>query len=177
MTARLEGRLSRPVTVAAIDLGASGGRVIAGRVAGDSLELLQTHRFPNIPVRLLGMLHWDVLRLFGDILEGLRRVSGTADLASIGVDSWGVDYGLIGPAGQLLANPVQPGPSAPPRPSYIVCANWCGPPSRWSTTSPRVTSSGRPPHAASVFARRPADLSRAPVAQTRHLWPRSHRNA
>ena len=98
--------MTRLATVAAIDLGASSGRVIAGRVAVDELEVLQVHRFPNVPVRILGTLHWDILRLFGDVLDGVRAVAGGADLASIGVDSWGVDYGLIGEDGQLIANPV-----------------------------------------------------------------------
>jgi sugar (pentulose or hexulose) kinase len=98
--------VTRQATVAAIDLGASSGRVIAGRVAADELELVQAHRFPNVPVSILGTLHWDVLRLFGDILDGIRAVAGSADLASIGIDSWGVDYGLIGEDGQLIGNPV-----------------------------------------------------------------------
>jgi sugar (pentulose or hexulose) kinase len=79
---------------------------MAGRVAAADLEILQAHRFPNVPVSVLGTLHWDILRLFGDILDGIRVIAGTADLASIGIDSWGVDYGLIGEDGQLLANPV-----------------------------------------------------------------------
>lgn len=98
--------MTRQATVAAIDLGASSGRVIAGRVAADELEVLQAHRFPNVPVRILGTLHWDILRLFGDILDGIRSIAGGADLASIGIDSWGVDYGLIGEDGQLIANPL-----------------------------------------------------------------------
>jgi rhamnulokinase len=98
--------VNRHVTVAAIDLGASSGRVITGRAARDTLELLNTHRFPNVPVRVLGTLHWDILRLFGDILDGLRAAATGARLDSIGVDSWGVDYGLLGHDGKLLANPV-----------------------------------------------------------------------
>jgi sugar (pentulose or hexulose) kinase len=98
--------VTRQVTVAAIDLGASSGRVIAGRAAVGSLELLSTHRFPNVPVSVLGTLHWDILRLFGDALDGIRAIAADTDLASIGIDSWGVDYGLIGHDGQLLGNPV-----------------------------------------------------------------------
>jgi sugar (pentulose or hexulose) kinase len=98
--------VTRQVTVAAIDLGASSGRVIAGRAAVGSLELLSTRRFPNVPVSVLGTLHWDILRLFGDALDGIRAIAADTDLASIGIDSWGVDYGLIGHDGQLLGNPV-----------------------------------------------------------------------
>lgn len=98
--------MTRQATVAAIDLGASSGRVIAARVAAGSLDLLHAHRFPNVPVRIFGTLHWDILRLFGDVLDGLRAVGAGTDLASIGIDSWGVDYGLLGRDGQLLGNPV-----------------------------------------------------------------------
>jgi rhamnulokinase len=64
------------------------------------------HRFPNVPVRLAGTLHWDVLRLFGDVLDGLRAAGRDGDVASVAVDSWGVDFGLIDRAGRLLQNPV-----------------------------------------------------------------------
>lgn len=98
--------MTRGATVAAIDLGASSGRVIAGRVTAGSLQVLRAHRFPNVPVNVLGTLHWDILRLFGDILAGLDAIAAGTDLDSLGIDSWGVDYGLIGPDGQLLGNPV-----------------------------------------------------------------------
>jgi rhamnulokinase len=98
--------VSRQATVAAIDLGASSGRVIAGRVGAGTLDVLQVHRFPNVPVSVLGRLHWDILRLFGDILDGVRAVADEAELDSIGIDSWGVDYGLIAADGELLGNPV-----------------------------------------------------------------------
>ena len=55
---------------------------------------------------MLGTLHWDILRLYGDILAGLRAASGRFDLASVGIDSWGVDYGLLDAGGALLGNPV-----------------------------------------------------------------------
>jgi sugar (pentulose or hexulose) kinase len=98
--------VTRQATVAAIDLGASSGRVIAGRVAVDNLELLHTHRFPNVPVSVLGTLHWDILGLYSHALDGIRAIAAGTDLASIGIDSWGVDYGLVGHDGQLLGNPV-----------------------------------------------------------------------
>jgi rhamnulokinase len=93
-------------TVAAIDLGASSGRVVVGRFEAGHAELQEVHRFPNIPVRAGGVLRWDVLRLFGGILDGLRAISGdVGPIDSVGVDSWGVDYGLLDAAGQLLGNP------------------------------------------------------------------------
>jgi rhamnulokinase len=93
-------------TVAAVDLGASGGRVIVGRVGTGLLELREAHRFPNIPVRLSGTLHWDILRLYGDVIDGVRAASRLGELASVGIDSWGVDYGLLDESGALLGNPV-----------------------------------------------------------------------
>ena len=93
-------------TVAAVDLGASSGRVMVGRVGPRTLELHEAHRFANDPVALPDGLHWDVLRLYHDIVEGLRRaVRIEASLSSVGVDGWGVDYGLIDAAGRLLGNP------------------------------------------------------------------------
>ena len=92
--------------VAAVDLGASSGRVMVGRVAPNELELTEVHRFPNDPVRLPDGLHWDILRLYREILAGLRAAARAADgLVSIGLDSWGVDYGLLDEAGTLLGDP------------------------------------------------------------------------
>ena len=87
----------------AFDLGAESGRAMVGRFDGDRLSLEEAHRFPNRPVRVFGSLHWDVLRLFGEIKKGLAAAGG--ELASIGVDTWGVDFGLLGPDGALLENP------------------------------------------------------------------------
>jgi len=99
------------VTVAAVDLGASSGRVMTGRLAGDGprtrqLELREAHRFPNEPFQALGTLHWDVCRLYTGLLDGLRAARRDAELSSVGIDSWGVDYGLLGPDGALLGIPV-----------------------------------------------------------------------
>ncbi|CAM5682389.1 Rhamnulokinase [Streptomyces alboniger] len=93
---------------AAVDLGASSGRVMVGRVGPDSLELTEAHRFPNRPVRVPEGLRWDVLGLYGGVLDGLRaagaRCGGRLD--SLGIDSWAVDYGLLDTDGALLGNPV-----------------------------------------------------------------------
>ncbi len=92
--------------VAAVDLGASSGRVIVGRVAPGELELTEVHRFPNESVRLPDGLHWDILRLYRDVLAGLRAASQAADgLVSVGIDSWAVDYGLLDESGSLLGDP------------------------------------------------------------------------
>jgi rhamnulokinase len=96
---------------AAVDLGASGGRVMVGHVSkGDAgagrLDLHEAHRFPNTPVRVLGTLHWDILGLYRGMLDGLGAAARAFDLASVGIDSWGVDYGLLDAGGALLGNPV-----------------------------------------------------------------------
>ena len=96
--------------VAAVDLGASNGRVMMGRVAPRELELTELHRFPNEPVRVRDTLYWDVLRLHHEAWTGLRAAATAADpsggLVSIGVDSWGVDHVLLDERGALLSDPV-----------------------------------------------------------------------
>ena len=79
---------------------------MVGRVGPNDLEVHEVHRFPNEPVGVVDGLHWDVLRLFREVVAGLReagRVGGA--LASVGVDSWGVDYGLLDESGGLLGDP------------------------------------------------------------------------
>ena len=81
-----------------------------GRVGPDVLELTEVARFRNGGVRLPDGLYWDVLGLYLDILDGVRTAARRADraggrLAGLAVDSWAVDYGLVGPHGELLANP------------------------------------------------------------------------
>jgi len=94
-------------TMAAVDLGAQSGRVALGRFDGERLSVSEVHRFPNIPVRTRGTLQWDILRLYQDVLEGLRAAGRAASrVDSIAVDSWAVDFGLLDRAGRLLGNPV-----------------------------------------------------------------------
>jgi rhamnulokinase len=90
-------------TFAAVDLGASSGRVMVGRVEPGVLTLDQAARFPNEPVRVGGTLHWDILALYRGVLDGLRAAG---PVRSIGIDSWAVDYGLLDASGALLGNPV-----------------------------------------------------------------------
>jgi len=94
------------LVVAGVDLGASGGRVIAARVDRDSIELHEVSRFPNDPVEAGGTLHWDILRLYADVCAGLDKAAGAFPLASAGIDSWGCDYGLLDSGGALIGNPV-----------------------------------------------------------------------
>jgi rhamnulokinase len=94
------------VSVAAIDLGASSGRVMLGEVGPDVLRLTAAARFPNGPVRTSDGLRWDVSGLHRHAMDGLRAAAATAPggLASVGVDSWAVDYGLLRD-GRLLDEP------------------------------------------------------------------------
>lgn len=95
-------------TMAAVDLGASSGRVLLVRFDGQRLMLEEVHRFANRPVMLRGHRFWNVLSLWDEILIGLgraRRVTGTLD--SIGIDTWGVDYALVDARGFLLSLPFQ----------------------------------------------------------------------
>src|SRR5581483_2145589 len=91
---------------AAVDLGAQSGRVAVGRLDGGRLAVDEVHRFPNVPVRTAGTLYWDVLRLYSDVLDGLRAAGRTGRVASVAVDSWAVDFGLVDRNGALLRNPV-----------------------------------------------------------------------
>jgi len=89
-----------------LDLGAESGRAMLGHLADHRLELTEVHRFPNIPVRLPAGLYWDTLRLFHEMCDGIRAASAKADeLDGIGIDTWGVDFGLLDSGGALLDNP------------------------------------------------------------------------
>jgi rhamnulokinase len=97
-----------PLNILALDLGAESGRAILGRLNGDQLELKEIHRFPNGPVRLPDGLHWNALGLFEQLKAGLRQARaevGPGGLASAGLDTWGVDFGLLDARGDLLGNP------------------------------------------------------------------------
>jgi rhamnulokinase len=88
----------------AFDLGAESGRAILGQLYRGALTITELYRFPNEPVRYAGELHWDVSRLWLEMQRGLDRIAGPA-LDSIGVDTWGCDYALLGERGNLLENP------------------------------------------------------------------------
>jgi rhamnulokinase len=95
-----------PLRLAAVDIGAESGRVLVGTFDGSRLSIADVHRFANVPVALAGTLHWDFLHLFGEVTAGLRRAGASGPIASAGVDTWGVDFGLLDARGRLLANPV-----------------------------------------------------------------------
>jgi rhamnulokinase len=86
----------------AIDIGAESGRVVAGTFDGDHLSLEEAKRFPNIPLQVAGSLQWDADRLREDVLAGL---GAAGEFQSVGIDTWGVDFGLLDRSGNLLGNP------------------------------------------------------------------------
>ncbi|MCX2951734.1 rhamnulokinase [Lentzea sp. NEAU-D7] len=89
--------------VAAVDLGASSGRVVRGVVTDGRVRVEEVHRFANGPVHRRGSLHWDLPGLHREVLAGLRLAG---EVGSIGIDSWAVDYGLLDASGELLDDPV-----------------------------------------------------------------------
>jgi sugar (pentulose or hexulose) kinase len=95
--------------VAAVDLGASSGRVMEASIfqrhGTDRLTLREVHRFPNAAVPVRGSLLWDVIGIHREVLSGLRTIARTGPLHGIGIDSWAVDYGLLDRDGTLLGNP------------------------------------------------------------------------
>jgi rhamnulokinase len=98
---------SKTTDYLALDLGAESGRGLLGRFDGERLTLEEVHRFPNGPVRMLDSLHWDVPRLFDEMKIALRKAAtGHPGLEGVGVDTWGVDFGLVGRNDTLLGNPV-----------------------------------------------------------------------
>ena len=89
---------------AAVDLGASNGRVIVGAVDETGIVIESEHRFPNGPLAIRGRLYTDAPALYAGIVDGITRAARTP-LASVGVDSWGVDYGRLDATGELLGIP------------------------------------------------------------------------
>lgn len=91
----------------AVDFGGGSGRVIAGTIAYGKLKLEEIHRFDNRLVTVCGHAYWDVLSLYAEMVEGLRKaVESGYHIDSIGIDTWGVDFGFIDRHGKLLGTPV-----------------------------------------------------------------------
>lgn len=89
----------------ALDLGASSGRAVIGSFDGSTLTMTEIHRFSNDPVQAGGTLYWDVLRLLHEIKTAIRKAA-EYHIRGIGIDTWGVDFGLLSSRGKLLGNPV-----------------------------------------------------------------------
>ena len=92
--------------VLAFDFGASSGRAILASYEDGKISMQEIHRFSNDPVTVCGVFHWDVLRLFFEIKQGITKAVHQGGFDAIGIDTWGVDFGLLDKKGRLLNNPV-----------------------------------------------------------------------
>ena len=94
-------------TYLAVDIGASSGRVLAGQFDGRRIALSEIHRFENGPVHLQDRMYWDLIALWKAVQTGLRKAADQFgdSVNSVGVDTWGVDYALLGAGDELLGNP------------------------------------------------------------------------
>lgn len=92
--------------VLAFDFGGSSGRAMIGIFNGEKIILEEVHRFSNDPVIVGNTMYWDILRLFHEIKQGLIKANHTGGFDSIGIDTWGVDFGLLDEQGNLLENPI-----------------------------------------------------------------------
>lgn len=92
--------------IIAVDLGASSGRVMAGGLINDTIEYEEIHRFPNGGRMVDGLLCWDFAFLMDNIKQGIKMAGEKYEITSIGIDTWGVDFGLIDKKGKLLRDPV-----------------------------------------------------------------------
>ncbi len=92
--------------VLAFDYGASSGRAIIGTFDGEKITLEEVHRFSNDPVIIGDTMYWDTLRLFHEMKQGMVKAKLAGGFDSIGIDTWGVDFGMIDKGGRLLENPI-----------------------------------------------------------------------
>jgi len=90
----------------AVDLGAESGRAVRGRLDGERLQMEEVLRFPNQPVEIGDTLYWDLLAIYAKVQAAIDKARGAGALRSVGIDTWGVDFGLLDRAGHLIANPV-----------------------------------------------------------------------
>ena len=91
-----------------VDFGASNGKLMVGNYDGKRISIEELHRFDNRPVFLHGVLYWDFLSLFSELKFGIKKAINKYgdNISKIGIDAWGVDFGLIDKQGKLLSNPV-----------------------------------------------------------------------
>ena len=92
--------------ILAFDFGASSGRAILANYEDGKIRMEEIHRFSNDPVTICGTFYWDILRLFFEIKQGISKAVHQGGFDAIGIDTWGVDFGLLDKKGRLLNNPV-----------------------------------------------------------------------
>ena len=90
--------------VLAFDFGASSGRAILGALKDGKIEMKEIHRFSNDPVIVNGTMYWDTLRQFFEIKQGIVKAKKYGTIDSMGIDTWGVDFGLLDADGHLLVH-------------------------------------------------------------------------
>ncbi|NIA29669.1 MAG: rhamnulokinase, partial [Actinobacteria bacterium] len=91
----------------ALDFGAESGRAVLGKIENEKLNIEELHRFANRQVKVHGHIYWDLLNLFDELKNGLAKAAknGHKDISGIGVDTWGVDFGLVSRDNHLIGNP------------------------------------------------------------------------
>ncbi|MBQ5923158.1 MAG: rhamnulokinase, partial [Alistipes sp.] len=90
----------------AIDLGATSGRVILASLSNGTIEMEEIHRFPDTIIQMQGHFYWDLPAIYNSVIEGLKKVAERkVEIASIGIDTWGVDFAFFGEDGQMLGLP------------------------------------------------------------------------
>lgn len=92
--------------ILAFDFGASSGRAMIGVYDENTINLEEIHRFSNDPVVINDIMYWDILRLFHEIKQGIIKAKNSGGFDSIGIDTWGVDFGLLDKNGNILENPI-----------------------------------------------------------------------
>ena len=92
--------------ILAFDFGASSGRAMIGEFDGEKMSVTEIHRFSNDTVIVHGRMHWDILRLFFEVKTAINKAVKAGKVDAIGIDTWGVDFGLIDKHGELIGNPV-----------------------------------------------------------------------
>ena len=92
--------------VLSFDFGASSGRAMLAEFDGEKINMQEIHRFSNDTVIVNGTMYWDILRLFFEIKTSITKATNMGDFDAIGIDTWGVDFGLIDKRGKLIGNPV-----------------------------------------------------------------------
>ena len=93
--------------VLAFDFGASSGRAMLGRCENGKMTMTEIHRFQNDTVTATGTMYWDVLRLWFEVKQAFYKLRAAGEhIDAVGIDTWGVDFGLIAKNGKLLSNPV-----------------------------------------------------------------------
>lgn len=99
-------RMNSKKFYAAVDLGATSGRVILGSIANGNLEMTTMHRFPTPIINIGKKYYWNIYTLYEEIITGLRKIASTGTkVESIGIDTWGVDFACIGKDGSILSLP------------------------------------------------------------------------